>query len=53
MDLNTSNDENDLYHILKIVDIKNIYFSSNCIYPDINKTRQNLYLKLISTINNL
>lgn len=51
IDLNTSNNENNLYHILKIIGTENIGLSSDCIYTNVNETRQNLYLKLIFTIN--
>lgn len=49
----TNNDKNDLYHALKTIKIKNTSLLSYCIYTDINKAKQNLYLKLISAINNL
>ncbi len=52
-DLNTSNDENHLHHVLGTVEMKNTGLSSGCIYTDVNKVRQNPYLKLIFAINNL
>ncbi len=51
--LNTSNDENDLHHALETTKMENTGLSSDFIYTDINEARQNPYLKLISTINNL
>lgn len=53
VDLNNSNDKNDLHHMLRRVRMENIDLSHSCIYIDINKARQNPYLNLISTINNL
>lgn len=32
--------------------IKDSDFLSNCIYTDINKAKQNLYIKLVLAINN-
>lgn len=52
-DLNTSNNENDLYHALGTVRIENTSLSNSYIYTYVNEARQNLYLKLISAINNL
>ncbi len=52
-DFNTSNDENDLHHVLGTAGMENTGLSSGCIYTDVNEARQNPYLKLISAINNL
>lgn len=49
---NINNNNNNWYYALGISGIKNIVLWSCCIYININKTRQNSYLKLISTINN-
>lgn len=51
-DLNTSNNENNFYYILGTIKMKNISFLNNCIYTNVNKAKQNPYLKIISTINN-
>lgn len=51
--LNTNNNENNLQHTFEIVEIKNLGFLSGYIYTDINKVRQNSYIKLILAINNL
>lgn len=51
--LNTSNNENDLYYALRTAGIKKASLSCDCIYTNVNEVRQNLYLKLISIINNL
>ncbi len=52
VDLNSSNDENDLHHVLETTEIENTGLSSGCIYTDVNEARENPYLKLISAINN-
>ena len=49
-DLVENNDKNDLYHA---IGINKSRILSGYIYIDVNKSRQNLYLKLISAIHNL
>ncbi len=48
-----NNEENDLHHAIGSGDINESGILSGCIYTDVNESRQNLYLKLISTIHNL
>lgn len=48
-----NNDKNNLYHIMKSASINKLRILSGYIYTNVNKSRQNLYLKLISTIYNL
>ncbi len=48
-----NNEENDLHHIIGSADINESRILSNCIYININESRQNLYLKLIFIIHNL
>lgn len=38
--------------MFKIAKIENPDFLNSCIYTYVNQTRQNLYIKLISIINN-
>ena len=52
-DLVENNDENDLHHAIKAAGINELGILSRCIYIDINESRPNLYLKLISAIHNL
>ena len=48
-----NNEENDLHHIIGSTNINESEILSSCIYIDVNKSRQNLYLKLIFAIHNL
>lgn len=52
-DLVENNDENNLYHTIEAIDINELRILSSCIYTNVNKSKQYLYLKLISTIYNL
>lgn len=52
-DLVENNDKNNLHHTIRAVSINKLRILSGCIYIDINKSRQNPYLKLISAIYNL
>lgn len=52
-DLVENNYENDLDYAIRAVGINELGILSNCIYTDVNKSRQNLYLKLIFAIQNL
>ncbi len=47
-----NNEENNLYHDIGTVSINELGILSGCIYTNINKFKQNSYLKLISTIDN-
>lgn len=49
----SNNNEINLYHLVNFGNLNNIGFLSGCIYTNINKTRQNPYLKLNLTINNI
>lgn len=51
--LDNNNNEKNLQYLLKIVKIENISLLSDYIYTNVNKVKQNLYMKLISTINNI
>lgn len=42
-----------IYYALEMVKIEDSGLLSGYIYIDVNETKQNLYIKLISTINNL
>lgn len=53
VDLNIINNKNDLHHLFWTIKMKNTNSSNSCIYINIIEVRQNCYLKLISTINNL
>ncbi len=53
IDLSKNNDENDLHHAIGFTGINKLGILSSCIYTNINESRQNLYLKLISAIHNL
>ncbi len=53
VDLNTSNDKNNPHYALGTAEMENTGFLSGCIYTDVNEARQNLYLKIVSAINNL
>ncbi len=48
-----NNEKNDLYHTIGSAGINESEILSGCIYTNVNKSRQNLYLKLISAIHNL
>lgn len=48
-----NNNKKELEHMLKMAEIKNIGFFNSYIYIDVNKARQNLYIKLFLAINNL
>ncbi len=48
-----NNEENDLHHAIGSASINELGILNGCIYTDINESRQNLYLKLISAIFNL
>ncbi len=48
-----NNEENDLHHAIRSADINGSGILSGCIYTDVNESRQNPYLKLISVIHNL
>lgn len=50
-DLSKNNNKNDLNHIIKSADINESGILSSYIYIDINKSRQNPYLKQISIIH--
>ncbi|MCJ1349551.1 hypothetical protein MMC31_007792 [Peltigera leucophlebia] len=52
-DLVENNDENDLHHAIEAAGINESGILSACIYTDVNESRQNPYLKLISAIHNL
>lgn len=47
-----NNDKKILQHTLGITKIKDSGLLSDCIYININKVRQNLYIKPILAINN-
>ncbi len=51
VDLSKNNDENNLHHVIGSVGINESSILSGCIYTDVNKSRQNPYLKLISAIH--
>ncbi len=53
VDLSKNNDENDLHHVIGFAGINKSGILSGCIYTNVNKSRQNPYLKLISAIHNL
>lgn len=44
------NDKNNSYHIIRSVVINKAGILSGYIYTDVNESKQNIYLKLISTI---
>ena len=48
-----NNEENDLHHAIGSAGIHESGILNGCIYIDVNKSKQNPYLKLISTIHNL
>ena len=48
-----NNEENDLHHAIGSAGINESGILSSCIYIDVNKFKQNPYLKLISTIHKL
>lgn len=48
-----NNEENDLHYAIGSADINESGILNGCIYTDINESRQNLILKLISAIHNL
>lgn len=48
-----NNEENDLHHAIGSAGINESGILSGCIYTDVNESRQNPYLKLISAIHNL
>ncbi len=52
VDLSKNNDENDLHHVIGSAGINESGILSSCIYTNVNKSRQNPYLKLISAIHN-
>lgn len=52
-DLVENNNKNNLYHAIRAASINKLGIMSGCIYIDVNKSRQNPYLKLISAIYNL
>lgn len=51
--LDINNDKNNLQHALGMVGIENTSLLSGCIYNNVDKARQNPYMKLISAINNI
>ncbi|MCJ1347504.1 hypothetical protein MMC31_005729 [Peltigera leucophlebia] len=51
--LSPHNDENDLHHAVHDAGLDHTGLLSGCIYMDVNESRQNPYLKLISAINNV
>ncbi len=53
VDLSKNNDENDLHYAIGSAGINELGILSSCIYIDVNESRQNPYLKLISAIYNL
>lgn len=52
-DLVENSHENDLDYAIRAIGINELGILSDCIYTDVNKSRQNLYLKLIFAIQNL
>lgn len=48
-----NNEKNNLYHTIGSAGINESRILSSCIYIDVNKFKQNLYLKLISAIYNI
>lgn len=52
-DLVENKDENNLFSAIGAADINKLGILSSCIYTNVNESRQNLYLKLISAIHNL
>lgn len=48
-----NNKENDLHHGIGSASINESGILNGCIYTDVNESRHNLYLKLISAIHNL
>lgn len=52
-DLSANNDENNLHHAIESAGMNNTGLLSGCISTDVNKSRQNPYLKLISATYNL
>lgn len=50
VNLNTNSNENNLQPALETAEIENTGLLSGYIYIDVNKARQNLYMKLISAI---
>lgn len=48
-----NNEENNLHYAIKSAGINELGTLSGCIYIDINESRQNPYIKLISVIHNL
>lgn len=53
IDLSKNHNKNDIYHTIESADINKSGILSDCIYIDINKSRQNLYLRFISVLYNL
>lgn len=47
------NEENNLYHTIGFTSINELRILNSCIYTNINKSKQNLYIKLIFVIHNL
>lgn len=47
-----NNDKNDLYHPIDSAENNDSRILNSCIYSNVNKLRQNQYLKLIFAINN-
>ncbi len=52
INLSKNNNENNLHHVIGFVGMNKLGILSGCIYIDINKSRQNPYLKLIFAIYN-
>lgn len=48
-----NHEKNHLHYAIRSIDINELRILGSYIYSDINKSRYNLYLKLISTIYNL
>ncbi len=53
VDLSQNKDKNNLHHVIRSVSINKSDILSGRIYTNINESRQNPYLKLISAIHNL
>ncbi len=48
-----NNEKNKIYHAIGSTSINESRILSSCIYTDVNESRKNPYLKLISAIHNL
>lgn len=53
MYLMENNNENNLHHAIEVASINKLGILSEYIYTNVNNSRQNLYLKLISAMHNL